>query len=76
MAVIDGIILKGMCVVIPQAFKKQALDQLHLNHTGKENTKLLACESIYLININDDIEKYIKNVLHVLISSKPNKKKT
>ena len=26
-----------------------------------ETTRLLACESIYWININDDIEKYIKN---------------
>ena len=42
---------------------------------GIEKTKLLACESIYWININDDIEKHIKIALHVLIFSKPNQKK-
>ena len=60
MVVIDGIILKGRCVVIPDSLKTQALDQLHLNHVGIEITKLLACESIYWININDDIDKHIK----------------
>ena len=34
MVVIDGITLKGRCVVMPDALKKQALDQLHLNHMG------------------------------------------
>ena len=28
---------------------------------GIEKTKLLACESIYWVNSNDDIENYIKN---------------
>ena len=56
MAVIDGIILKGRHVVIPEPFKKQALNQLHLNQMGIEKTKLLAGESIYWIHINDDIE--------------------
>ena len=28
---------------------------------GIENTKLLACESVYWVNINDDIEKHINN---------------
>ena len=32
MAVIDGIIMKGRCVIIPEILKTQALDQLHINH--------------------------------------------
>ena len=56
MVVIDGIILKGRCVVIAESFKKQVLEQLHLNHMGIEKTRLLTYESIYWININDDIE--------------------
>ena len=32
MAVIDGIILKGRHVVIPEVLKTQALDQLHIKH--------------------------------------------
>ena len=57
MGVIDGIILKGRHVVIPESLKKQALDQLHLNHMGIDKTKLLTCESIYWININNDLEE-------------------
>ena len=75
MAVIDGVILKGWHVVIPESFKKQALEQLHLSHMGKEKTKLLAHESIYWINIHDNIEKHIKIAPHVLIVSKHNQKK-
>ena len=64
MAVIDGVIMKGRCIIIPkpqQALKQQALDQLHVNHMGIEKTKLLACKSIYWVNVNSDIENYIKN---------------
>ena len=28
---------------------------------GIEKTKLLACKLVYWVNINDDIEKHIKN---------------
>ena len=43
MAVIDGVILKGRHIVIPEALKQQVLDQLHINHMGTEKTKLIAC---------------------------------
>ena len=60
LAVIDGIILKGKCTIIPNSLKKQVLNQLHKNHMGIEKTKLLAHECINWPNINADIEKYIK----------------
>ena len=43
------------------ALKQQVLDQLYTNHMGIEKTKLLACESIYWVDISTDIEKHIKN---------------
>ena len=62
MAVIDGIIMKSRCIIIPEILKTQALDQLHINHMEKEkNPKLLACKSIYWAYIKDDIENFIKN---------------
>ena len=61
MAVIDGIIMKGRHVIITEVLKAQALNQLHINHIGIEKTKFLACESVYWVNINDDIENFIKN---------------
>ena len=47
MAVNDVVILKGRCIVIPNALQKQALEQPHINHMGIDKTKLLACKSIY-----------------------------
>ena len=62
MAVIGRVIVKGKNAIIPEVLKTQALDQLHINHMGIEKTKLPACESIYWININDDMENFIKKL--------------
>ena len=53
--------MKSRHVLIPEILNTQTLDQLHMNHMGIEKTKLLALESIYWININDDIENFIRN---------------
>ena len=47
LTVIDGIILKGKHIIIPNSLKEQVLNQLHTNHMGIEKTKLLACECVY-----------------------------
>ena len=60
LAVLDGIILKGRCIIIPNSLRQQVLNQLHTNHMGIEKTKLLACKCVYWYSINADIEKYIK----------------
>ena len=61
LAVLDGVILKGRHIVIPNSLKQQVLDQLHTNHMGIEKTKLLAHESVYWPSINADIKNYIKH---------------
>ena len=61
LALIDGIILKGRHIVIPNSLKQQVLDQLHTNDMGIEKIKLLAHESVYWSSINADIENYIKH---------------
>ena len=60
LAVIDGIILKGRCIIMLNSLREQVLNQLHTNHMGIEKTKLLACECVYWPSINADIKKYIK----------------
>ena len=60
LAVKDGIVMKGRCTIIPKVLKQQALDQLHVNHMGIKKLKLLECESIYWVQINDDIKNYVK----------------
>ena len=39
MAVIDGGILKGRWIVIPQSLQKQALEQFHVDHIGIKKLK-------------------------------------
>ena len=65
MALIDGIILKGRCIVIPSTLQKQALELLYINHMGIDKRKVLACKSIYWPGINSNMEKHIKNLLHM-----------
>ena len=60
LVVIDGIILKGRHIIIPNSLRQQVLKQLHMNHMGIEKMKLLAHECVYWYSINADIEKYIK----------------
>ena len=47
LAVIDGVILKGRHIIIPDSLKQQVLTQLHTSHMGIEKTKLLAHESVF-----------------------------
>ena len=61
LAVIDGVLLKGRCIIIPYNLKQQVLTQLHINHMGIEKTKLLARESIFWHNINANIEACTKS---------------
>ena len=43
--------------------QKQALEQIHTNQKGIKKMRLLACNSIYLINMNANIKNAIKNCL-------------
>ena len=38
---LDGVIMKGRCIIITEELKKSELEQLHGNHTGIEETRLL-----------------------------------
>lgn len=61
LSVIDGLVLKGSRIVIPQSLKENILDQLHYGHQGIEKTRLRARESVFWDNINKDVETMIKN---------------
>ena len=56
-AINDGIDMKWNRTIIPASLnKKKTLSWLYMNHMGIETTRLLACKSIYQINMNTDIE--------------------
>ena len=50
---------KAEKTIVMVSLKKEALEQLHLNHMGIEKTRLLVHNSIYLVNMNDDIKEAI-----------------
>ncbi|XP_017304659.1 uncharacterized protein K02A2.6-like [Diaphorina citri] len=59
----DGLLYYNNRVVIPEALKSSALKSLHSGHMGVQKTILRAQETMYWINIQNDIESYIKRYL-------------
>ena len=49
--VLDGLVLKGSCIVIPELCRDEILDQLHEGHFGIDRTKLCTRDSVYWPNI-------------------------
>ena len=48
-------------IIIPSQLQAEILSQLHSNHMGTEKTRLLMYESIYSVNMNDDIENAVEH---------------
>ena len=65
-AVIDRTAMKGIRMIVLVSLQDKALKQVHQNHIAIEKARLLAHESIYWINMNENIEEAIKNCLTVL----------
>ena len=42
MSVIDGVIMKGRCIIIPKVLQQWVLDQLYVNHMGMEKNKIIS----------------------------------
>ena len=48
LAVIDGVVMKGRCIIIP-AVLKQVLDQLHTNQIGIKKKNKATCTQIHIL---------------------------
>ena len=59
MAVADGLVTKGDCVIIPKTLRRDILEKLHAAHQGIEKTRLRARTCVYWSGINGDIEEMI-----------------
>uniref|UniRef100_A0A8D8X2M1 RNA-directed DNA polymerase n=1 Tax=Cacopsylla melanoneura TaxID=428564 RepID=A0A8D8X2M1_9HEMI len=59
----DGLLYYDNRVVIPETLKSSALKSLHSGHMGIQKTILRAKETMYWINMNNNIESYIKKCL-------------
>ena len=60
LSVLDGLVLKGTCIVVPESCIDEILDQLHEGHIGIDRTKLHERDSVYWPSINKDIECLVK----------------
>ena len=60
LSVLDSLVLKGSCIVIPETCRDEILDQLHEGHFGSDRTKLHARDSVYWPSINKDMECLVK----------------
>ena len=60
LSVLDGLVLKGTHIVVPESCRDEILDQLHEGHFGIDRTKLCARDSVYWPSINKDIECLVK----------------
>ena len=55
----DGVILKGLRVVVPQTLRTEYLRQLHKGHPGIDATKRRARETVYWPSLMLDIDSDI-----------------
>ena len=70
----DGIILKGLRVVVPQTLRKEYVQQLHKGHPGIDATKRRARETVYWPSLMLDIHFAVASC-QPCNSAKPHQKK-
>ena len=57
----DGLILKGMRIVIPDGKRGEILNQIHEGHLGLNKCQMWAKETVYWPGLNDQLEQLILN---------------
>ena len=60
MSILDGVVLKGVRIVIPKQCRAEVLEKLPEGHFGIDWTKLRVREKVYWPQINKDIEALIR----------------
>lgn len=61
LSVMDGVIFKGLRIVIPPSLRSQMLKLIHTSHLGMIKCKQRAREVLYWPCMNDDIERIIRD---------------
>ena len=61
LVVCDGIIYKGMRIIVPPSLRRQMLSLVHESHLGMIKCKQRAREVLYWPAMNSDIEETVKN---------------
>ena len=72
----DGLILKGMQIVIPEKMREDILKQIHKGHLGFNKCQMRVKETVYWPGLNDQLENVIINCQLCLKYSKSKNKST
>ena len=72
----DGLILKGLCIVIPDKMREDNLKQIHKGHLGLNKCQMRVKETVYWPGLNDQLENLILNCQLCLKYSKSKNKST
>ncbi|RVE44459.1 hypothetical protein evm_010863 [Chilo suppressalis] len=72
--IMDGLLFKNNCLVVPKSLQQDMLQKLHYNHIGREKTKIRARESLFWIGMSKDIDNFIKNCNSCIKYSPENQK--
>jgi hypothetical protein len=61
LSLVNGIILKGLKVVIPRSLRKEMLQKIHVGHLGIEKCRRRAREVLYWPGLNQEVADMVKN---------------
>ena len=61
MAIEDGLLLKGTCIIVPQTLHKEMIQLLHTGHLGLEKCLNRAKQSMYWPGLYDELKHLIIN---------------
>lgn len=65
MSFVNGIILKGLNIVVPKYLRKEMLKKVHVGHLGIEICQRRAREVL----LNQEVAEMVNNVLHATNTS-------
>ena len=56
LSILDGLVIKGVCITIPASMKNEVLERLHESHQGLTRTRLRARNAVWWPNISQDLK--------------------
>jgi hypothetical protein len=59
MVIIDNLVYRGNCLVVPETLRKEMLDHIHLSHLGVTKCILKARQVLYWPGMSRDIENRV-----------------
>ena len=64
----DGLLMRGMRIVIPMVLQKEILDRLHTGHQGITKCRLRARQSVWWLHISTQIEGMVRSSRNLELS--------